>query len=205
MCGNKNPDNIQKISSLWPDYMGFIFYPWSKRYICDLDPRIVRSLPSSVLPVAVFVDSEYQDIVAITKKYKIKIIQLHGKESPVLCHQLRTSWYIVIKQFSVDNNFDFKTIKPYKWLIDYVLFDTKIESHGGSGQVFDWRILKKYRYHIPFFIAGGVGVENITEILSIKHPYLYAVDINSKVESAPWIKNIKEVSQCINAVKKFYS
>ncbi len=201
VCGNNNPANMVQVAALQPDYMGFIFYALSKRNACELDPQIVKSLPQSIKPVAVFVNETYDTIIRITKNYMITILQLHGAESPELCQKLRKEGYTVIKQFPMDSSFDFQTIKPYKGRVDYILFDTKTETHGGSGQTFDRGILKKYKYHIPFFLAGGIGDENIAEVIASQHPYLYAIDINSKVESEAWIKDIDKVKICVKYFK----
>ncbi len=194
ICGMKYPDNILEVGSLLPDYMGFIFWPKSARYF-DGD---MPNLPKSIKKVGVFVNENISIIETKIAKYNLQAIQLHGQESVEFCSELKAKSGAVIeiiKVFSADENFDFSVLKPYESVCDYFLFDTKGKLPGGNGITFDWRILENYPSSKPFFLSGGIGIEeikNIKEISKTNLP-LYAIDINSKFEIEPGLKDIKRL------------
>ncbi len=198
VCGMKYIENIKSIADLKPDYMGFIFYEKSKRNF----EGIIPELPKSIKKTGVFVNEYIEIVVSLIEEYTLEAIQLHGDESPEYCKDLRRIItdsgdlsFEIIKVFSIDNNFDFERLNPYKNLVDYFLFDTKGKERGGNGVQFDWSVLKNYPYSKPFFLSGGIGLEDVIEIKKIKDSGLpiYAVDVNSKFESKPGLKNSKEV------------
>jgi phosphoribosylanthranilate isomerase len=194
ICGMKYPDNILEVGSLLPDYMGFIFWQKSARYFDGEMPE----LPKSIKKTGVFVNESIPVIEEKTAKYDLQAIQLHGQESVAFCTELKTKFGTaveIIKVFSADENFDFSVLKPYESVCDYFLFDTKGKLPGGNGTTFDWRILENYPSTKPFFLSGGIGIEeldSINEILKTNLP-LYAIDINSKFEIEPGLKNINLV------------
>jgi phosphoribosylanthranilate isomerase len=194
ICGMKYPDNILEVGSLLPDYMGFIFWPKSARYF-DGD---MPDLPKSIKKVGVFVNENISIIETKIAKYNLQAIQLHGQESVEFCSELKAksgAEIEIIKVFSADENFDFSVLKPYESVCDYFLFDTKGKLPGGNGIAFDWRILEKYPSTKPFFLSGGIGIEEIKNIkeISITNLPLYAIDINSKFEIEPGLKDIKRL------------
>lgn len=182
--------NIQALSALGPDYMGFIFYEKSKRYVKSLDLSVLDTLPTSIKKVGVFVNADFETIVEKIEAYGLDLVQLHGKETPELCERLKTRGTGVIKVFSVGDDFDFSEIEPYKAHSDYFLFDTKGKDYGGNGVVFNWEVLKKYDNEIPFFISGGLSTENINDIEELEGMNLAAVDLNSCFETEPAMKDI---------------
>jgi phosphoribosylanthranilate isomerase len=194
ICGMKYPDNILEVGSLLPDYMGFIFWQKSARYF-DGD---MPDLPKSIKKVGVFVNESISIIETKIAKYNLQAIQLHGQESVEFCSELKAKSdpaIEIIKVFSADENFDFSVLKPYESVCDYFLFDTKGKLPGGNGITFDWKILEKYPSTKPFFLSGGIGIEeikNIKEISKTNLP-LYAIDINSKFEIEPGLKDIKRL------------
>lgn len=197
VCGMKNPENIRELLELQPDFMGFIFYQKSKRFAePELDQELLLQFPERTKKVAVFVDEEEDKIMEIVKKYDIKMIQLHGHESPAFCETLRRKGLTIIKVFSVGEAFDFKKLEPYLLHTDYFLFDTKGKEYGGNGVTFDWSILKEYKYDKPIFLSGGIGTENVTSIKDLKIP-VYAIDVNSKYETEPGVKNISLLKESI--------
>ncbi|MBL4604750.1 MAG: phosphoribosylanthranilate isomerase [Flavobacteriaceae bacterium] len=216
VCGMKNVENIKSIGDLKPDYMGFIFYERSKRNF----EGIIPELPKSIKKTGVFVNEYIEIIVSLVEEYKLEAIQLHGDESVEYVQQLKEGLrqaeldsvshkkalrqaqndIEIIKVFGIKDDFDFGVLKPYENEVDYFLFDTKGKERGGNGTKFDWSVLKKYSYSKPFFLGGGIGPNDAKEIKRIQNSGLpiYAVDINSKFENNPGLKNNKEVKNFRN-------
>ncbi len=196
VCGMRDPQNIQDLGTVQPDFVGFIFYPKSPRYVGEeWDESIVKSIPSSIKKIGVFVNESVEKINLLASKYQLDGIQLHGSETPEICQTIKDKNLLVLKAFSVDESFDFESIKKYEPFCDYFLFDTKTPQHGGSGVKFDWKKLYEYTSSIPFFLSGGVMEEDVNEIKSLNIKGLYSVDINSKFEIEPALKDIKVVER----------
>jgi phosphoribosylanthranilate isomerase len=198
----KYPDNIREVRSLLPDYMGFIFWEKSARYFDGVIPE----LPKSIKKVGVFVNETVEVILAKAKKYDLQVIQLHGHESEEFCLNLKNeldSKIEIIKVFSVDDAFNFEVLKPFEAVCDYFLFDTKGKLPGGNGTTFDWKVLEKYPSSKPFFLSGGIGLEEIDltkEILTTNLP-IHALDLNSKFEIEPGLKDKKILKKFQNNLK----
>ena len=201
VCGMKMPDNIQDLVLLKPDYLGFIFYNKSKRFVAEIDAQTLRNIPTSVKKTGVFVNEEEQQVVALVEKYKLEAVQLHGSESPEYCARLTESGLEVIKAFGIDDDFDFSKLESYTKMVKYFLFDTKTKAHGGSGLTFNWRALEKYTLAKPYFLSGGLSLENLSEVLALKDERLYAVDLNSCFETEPAIKNIEKLKLAFNILR----
>jgi phosphoribosylanthranilate isomerase len=196
VCGMRNSDNIQQLAELPIDFMGFIFYEKSKRYVANqLDIDQLNNLPKSIQKVGVFVNEGLENIIEIVEKYNLEMVQLHGDESPEFGQNLKQKGIKVIKAFSVDEAFDFSETKPFENVADYFIFDTKTPQIGGSGQSFNWQILEKYRGATPFLLAGGIGVENLKSAQEIKHKMLVGLDLNSKFEIEPGLKDIEKLKK----------
>jgi phosphoribosylanthranilate isomerase len=191
VCGLRDIENIKQVAALQPDYMGFIFYERSKRFVGN--DFIIPSISSEIKKVGVFVNSPIDYGIEKIKRYKLDYVQLHGDESAEYCASM-SSHVKVIKAFGIDDNFDFKTVEPYKKYCNYFLFDTKTTDYGGSGMQFNWNVLEKYDNQIPFFLSGGIGLKEI-EQLKIKKLNIYAVDVNSKFELEPGIKDIERLKK----------
>jgi phosphoribosylanthranilate isomerase len=189
ICGMKYPENILEVGTLLPDFMGFIFWEKSSRYFDGEIPR----LPKYIKKVGVFVDETIAIIQSIIEKHNLNCIQLHGTESVEFCQKLKELPIEIIKVFSIKDNFDFTVLKEFESVCDYFLFDTKGELPGGNGTTFDWNLLKKYPSKKPFFLSGGIGIEEI-KILNEMNLPIYAIDVNSKFETEPGLKN-KELLQ----------
>jgi phosphoribosylanthranilate isomerase len=190
ICGMKYPDNITEVASLLPDYMGFIFWEKSARYFNGIIP----DLPKSIKKVGVFVNQSQEEIISRVSTYDLQAIQLHGHESVEFCQELKSkidASIELIKVFSADENFDFEVLKPYESVCDYFLFDTKGKLPGGNGTTFDWKILNKYNSAKPFFLSGGIGLEELEIVKEISKTNLpiYAIDVNSKFEIEPGLKD----------------
>jgi phosphoribosylanthranilate isomerase len=193
ICGMRAPDNIAALSDLAPDYMGFIFWKHSKRFVTTPTP----DLPATIKKTGVFVDADPAYITATAKQHQLQALQLHGDESPDFCQKLQDLGLEIIKAFAVDTSFDFSVLKTYETVCDYFLFDTKGRLPGGNGSRFDWSVLQYYPSTKPFFLSGGIGTGDhsaIASIINLNLP-LYAIDINSQFESEPGLKNIETIKQ----------
>ena len=184
ICGMKYFDNIQEIALLQPDYLGFIF--WDKS-IRKMDLETLPKIPVNIKKVGVFVDASINEIILKVNQFQLDIIQLHGNESVIFCKNVKKLGVEVIKAFSIDNKFNFNSVKDYEPFVNYFLFDTKGKLPGGNGISFDWKVLKKYTYEKPFFLSGGIG---ITEIDAIKDflkmeaaKKCIGIDVNSRFET----------------------
>lgn len=196
VCGMRDPRNIEALTALAPDYMGFIFYEKSKRFIGDMDPALVHKLPASIKPTGVFVNETLDEVLRIARQYKLAALQLHGAETPEYCQLIKEQLtnLEVFKAFGVDESFNFDLLNNYQGLVDYFLFDTQTTEHGGSGKTFDWAVLKQYQLNVPYFLSGGIGPDQVAEIKKIVDPRLYAVDVNSRFEIRPAFKNINQLT-----------
>lgn len=204
VCGNCNPHNIGCVSVLTPMMMGFIFTERSKRSALGLDPTIIKNLPDYIEPVAVFLDADFDFITTITSTYGIKLVQLHGKESTLLCQRLKDAGYTLLKAIAVGENLPVKQIMEYAPSVDLFVFDTLCEGGGGSGQKFDWSLLEDYPdCGVPYLLGGGVGPDDIAQIVQAMRPAMAGIDINSRFESSPGLKDIATLSNFILTLRTF--
>lgn len=201
ICGLKDPENIKAVSAFYPDYMGFIFYGKSPRFINHVSFEQLNNIPVSIFKTAVFVNESAERINELIDKYGFNAIQLHGNESPEFCNSFINK-VKVIKAFGLNSSFNFEQLTAYQNKVDFFLFDTKTDIHGGSGKTFDWSILNKYALDIPFFLSGGLSLENLEEIKNISHPQFYGVDLNSRFETEPGIKNIEKLEKAFDIIKQ---
>lgn len=198
----KNPANVMEIAETGPDFIGFIFYHESPRYVGpEPDRSGFLNVPSGIEKVGVFVNEDPVKLIDLAIVNGLGIIQLHGNESPEYCSKIRSSGLNVIKAFSIAKDFDFTGLKQYVGGCDYFLFDTKTQKYGGSGKKFRWDCLATYNLDIPFFLSGGVGPEDTEEIKAIENKGFFAVDINSRFEVAPGLKNAALVKTFIDEIK----
>lgn len=204
ICGITEMKQLQQLDGLDIDFAGLIFYPESPRYVGDkLNKKEVKKADFDLKKVGVFVNPEMIDVLDAIDDYGLEVVQLHGDESPEMCEDL-SSEVEVIKAFRITGNEDIdKLVAPYDAVCDYYLFDTGglKESFGGTGQQFDWNILSKAKIEKPFFLSGGIGVEDAARVKAFKHPDLFGVDINSKFEAAPGVKDMKLILQFKQAMK----
>jgi phosphoribosylanthranilate isomerase len=201
VCGLKFPDNIEAVVALKPDYMGFICYDRSPRFISAMLVDTLGQVPAGILKTAVFVNESKDAINALIDKYKFDAIQLHGSESPDFSNSFRNK-VTVIKAFGLNQDFDFEQLNAYANHVDYFLFDTKTDLHGGSGKTFNWDILDNYKMDTPFFLSGGLSLDNLAEIQHINHPQFYGVDLNSQFETSPGLKDIEKLTKAFNMINK---
>ncbi|TKB97856.1 phosphoribosylanthranilate isomerase [Pedobacter cryophilus] len=202
VCGMKYLANIKALAELEPDFMGFIFYPPSQRFIgVEFERNDVANLPPEIQRTAVFVNAHLHEVIEFANLYGMKTIQLHGQESPEFCGELRAKGFKVIKAFGVDENFNFEILNAFVEHVDFFLFDTKTSAHGGSGLIFDWRILQKYNLDKPFLLSGGLSPDNLAEVLKIEHKNFYGVDLNSKFEIEPALKDIEKLEKAFELIR----
>ena len=204
VCGMKL--NTLEVAALDPDYLGFIFWEPSKRFFEGNIPE----LPTTIKKVGVFVDATLNEILEKVNRYGLRAVQLHGKESPEFCSDLKKTIndrskatgikdLEIIKVFSVKEDFDFSILAPYENVCDFFLFDTKGKLPGGNGYSFNWEVLKNYPSNKPYFLSGGIGVDEIEKIKEFQQrpesTYCHAIDVNSKFESEPGLKDIKKLKE----------
>jgi phosphoribosylanthranilate isomerase len=203
ICGMKYKDNIQAVAQLQPDYLGFIFYDKSARHFNTFIPE----LPNSIKKVGVFVDEDLEKVLEKKEEFNLQALQLHGNESPEYCLELKEKYQTeynqsvieIIKVFSIKNEFNFDSLQPYEDVCEYFLFDTKGELPGGNGYTFNWDVLKRYPSTKPYFLSGGIGLNEIKKIKEFKESpaseYCYALDVNSKFEVEAGLKNIEKLEK----------
>lgn len=194
----KQLQNIEALCNIEPDFIGFIFYKNSKRYVCSDKENILAGknnfADKGIQKIGVFVNESIEEILNIVQQYQLDIIQLHGDEQPQFCEQLKQH-FKVSKAFGIDKQFNFDQTKAYEAYCDYFLFDTKTKLYGGSGKKFNWEILNNYKGNTPFFVAGGISLQDVEELKLIQHPQFFGVDINSGFEIEPGLKNIEQIKK----------
>ncbi|MFD0941691.1 phosphoribosylanthranilate isomerase [Pedobacter boryungensis] len=201
VCGMTQAANIAAVAELQPDYIGFIFYAKSPRFISDISAELIKYVPSTIKTTGVFVNEDIETVKTYILKYNLKAVQLHGQESTAYCNEIKSTGVEVIKAFGIDENFDFSQLETYLNAIDYFLFDTQTPAHGGSGKVFDWKLLEKYPFDKPYFLSGGIDLSHASILKQINDPRLYAIDVNSKFELEPGLKDVEKLKEFITVVK----
>ncbi len=195
VCGLKNRENILQVLACKPDYIGFIFYDKSPRYVGGLDVDFVQSI-SSVKKVGVFVNETEIKILDYVSRFGLDYVQLHGDETAEFCESLQKN-VRVIKAFQINKEFNFSVLNAYKDVCAYFIFDAKSEQYGGSGKVFDWKKLQEYKLDKPYFLSGGLSLENAG---AAKDLNVYCLDVNSQFESSPGIKDINKLKQLVTVI-----
>ena len=181
--------------------VGLNFYAPSVRYIDpDIDPSVFDVFDENVQRVGVFVREDAETIFDLVAKFKLDYVQLHGDEDPSFCDKIAAQ-IPVIKVFRIDETFDFSKISDFESAEMY-LFDTRTKKFGGSGKQFDWNILDQYSGDKKFLLSGGIGPEDVESIVSINHAQFVGIDINSKFESSPGIKNRDLLLPFLNKLNK---
>lgn len=204
----RGSENISGLLALKPDFIGFIFYDKSKRFVADF-PQI--EIPSTIKKVGVFVNETIEEIVERANQHKLDFVQLHGNETPEFCDEChlersrkassKMTDFGIIKAFSVDENFDFSATKPFEKCVALFLFDTKGKNYGGNGLKFNWDLLQNYKGKTPFLLSGGITKNDAAEIKKFKHPAFLGIDINSGFELEPGLKNISEIEEFKNILR----
>ena len=214
----RDADNIRDISALGVDMIGLIFYPPSPRYVqqfssgAGIIPDYAPDMGKTPLRVGVFVDDMPQNIVTRVYNYKLDYIQLHGNEPRETLENLRATIdpdinpnIKIIKAISVSSAEDIKKYKEYVGAADLFLFDTKCKTVGGSGEQFDWQVLQAYDGDVPFLLSGGIGPDDAERIKNFHHPKCIGIDLNSKFEIEPALKDVEKLKQFLVKVKRLFN
>lgn len=217
VCGMREADNIRAVAALGVDMIGLIFWPHSPRYVSNIPvgAGIIPDRPSlpkpagAVKTVGVFVDEMPQNVITAAYNYKLDYIQLHGTESPAYIDNLRRTLVPdimpdvqFIKAISVREADDVKRWRPYADTADMLLFDTRCPCAGGSGRQFDWTMLDQYHGPLPFLLSGGIGPDDAERVLRFRHPQCVGIDLNSRFETEPAVKNIEALQTFINKIRQ---
>lgn len=191
VCGMRDEENIRQLQTIQPDFIGFIFHQPSSRYV---ETPVLLPQKENTKYVGVFVNAPLEDISSKIDTYQLDYVQLHGSESPELCKAVSALNIKVIKAFNISTNTDFDHINTYAPYCSYFLFDSTGKHPGGNGICFNWEILKHYKGNTPFFLSGGIDLSMAWKIKYLDHPKLFAIDINSKFEYKPALKNINDIT-----------
>jgi len=192
ICGMRETENIREAEALGIDLMGFIFWPKSSRYVSERPAY----LPTGCKRVGVFVDASLDEIRQHADDYQLDLIQLHGHESPAFVEALRP--LRIIKAINIASAEDLIQTEAYEGIVDHFLFDTKGKVAGGNGVKFNWSILASYHGATPFLLSGGIGPDDVEAVNSFRHPQCLGIDLNSRFEVEPALKDIHKLRQFIN-------
>lgn len=204
VCGMIYPDNIHEVAHLHPDFMGFELFPASPRYAGNsIDLQTLEKIPRKVKKIGVFVYEDLETIIGAVCKYDLDGVQIHGADRVKVCHELKNDNLIVIKAFSVMNIDNFKMTKAYSEVCDYFIFDIRKDVYGRvTDKKFNWNLLTEYRGEVPFLLKGHMSVEDVHLIKHFKHPKLIGVDVNSKFESEPGVKDSVKLKSFIEEIRR---
>lgn len=199
VCGLTNKNNITEIITVKPDFVGLLFYPKSIRFVVNkLSPKEINSISfNSTKKIGVFVNEKPEILLKMISLYNLDFVQLHGNENEEYCKSVNKH-IPVIKAFQINNEFNFSALINFETACDYFLFDNATKNYGGSGKKFNWHLLSINKINKPYFLSGGIGLNDID---SIKKLNPFAVDINSKFEAAPGIKDIQATKEFILKIK----
>lgn len=219
VCGLKDADNMRGVAEAGADWLGMIFWDKSPRCVdmqripTGLMPDRSGSIGSSPIGkckrVGVFVDATPQYIITRVVQFGLDAIQLHGHETPTMIRNLRATLVpdllqsiTIIKAISISQKEDMERCRDYEDAVDLFLFDTKCKCVGGSGESFDWSIIDDYDYSKPFILSGGIGPDDAPKIKALNHPQMIGIDVNSRFEVSPGIKDIDNVKSFIHAMRE---
>lgn len=200
VCGMNFPDNVAAVDALGVDLLGFVFYPNSPRCVATPPEKLP---PARAKRVGVFVDQDEDEILSAVGRYGLDGVQLHGAESPDFCRRLRGSLppgTLLVKAVGVASSEDLTTALAYEEVADCLLFDTRCATHGGSGRRFDWSLLSRYRGNLPFLLSGGLGPGDEERVRSFRHPRCLGVDLNSRFELSPGVKDVAALARFLRGI-----
>lgn len=201
VCGMRDAENIRAVEALGVDWMGFIFWESSSRYVSQHPDY----LPMRAKRVGVFVDASLDVVHQQVEAFGLDVVQLHGSESPTYLRDLRDALgngTSIVKAFSIANRDDLSQTSLYEGMADYYLFDTKAQLVGGNGRKFDWSVLVYYNGSTPFLLSGGIGPDDASHISVFRHPQLAGIDLNSRFEIAPAKKNVELLKQFLYEIQQ---
>lgn len=203
VCGMREVANLEGLCQLGPDFVGYIFYRASPRFVGDSPDEALFSIPGDTISrVGVFVNEPILSVRKIVKAGWVDVVQLHGSESPEYCKTLVNEGVHVIKAIGPGNLDSLDRLEEYYGVVHYFLFDTAGEGKGGTGEKFDWDQMEKYTLPVPFLLSGGIGPDDVEAVRSLDHLLLRGVDVNSKFELKAGRKDIKKLEVFIKAIRK---
>lgn len=203
VCGVADNTCLTALQYSGVDLIGLIFYPGSPRYaVGKVDPLIASRITNADL-AGVFVNASKEEVIEFAKKYSLKVLQFHGDESPEYCKSFREQ-FTVIKSFGISDVDSFKKCDDYNGCCDYFLFDTSGHERGGSGRKWDWRMLEFYEGKTDFILSGGISINDQKQLTAITNPVFAGVDINSRFEITPGVKDIKMVNAFTDSLNNEY-
>lgn len=201
VCGMRDPENIRALEATGlVDWMGFIFYGKSPRFVGSEPPAYLPACPK----VGVFVNPTVDYVRTMVPRFGLRLVQLHGNESPEFCKEVseQVPDVCVIKAFSISSEADLEKALEYESVVDGFLFDTPTSGYGGSGKYFDWKLIEGYHGHIPFLLSGGIGPDSLDALSKFSHPLWYGIDLNSRFETAPAMKDVEALKEFLLAVRE---
>ncbi len=203
VCGMREPGNVREVARLPLDYMGFIFYDRSPRFCGGISPDVLAGVAEmGVVPVAVTVDMAADELSRLADIYGVGTLQLHGSETPEVCSVLRSRGFTVWKAMALRSHSDMEKLAGYAGTVDMFLFDTPAENHGGSGRKFDWNLLGAYPLATGFMLSGGISPSDAMLIKRLRFPGLMGVDLNSRFEISPGVKDVALLSEFMAEMKE---
>jgi phosphoribosylanthranilate isomerase len=206
VCGMREPGNIEQVAAIsGVDLIGLIFYDRSTRYVDSADTAPSVASLTTVKVVGVFVNAIPEEVAEKCKEYRLDYVQLHGIETPEYLISLRKQLLgkvKIIKAFPIQNAEDLKLVSGYEGRCDYFLFDTKTSGYGGSGEAFDWSILQQYKGFTEFLLSGGISPDSLEALSRFQHKLCAGVDLNSRFETTPGIKNIPLLKEFVQQLKQ---
>lgn len=202
VCGMREPENIRAVEQEGVDWIGFIFYPGSPRFV----NRVPDYLPANAKRVGVFVNEDPEVIRGRIEEYGLDLVQLHGDETPEDCRVLRSETVQVMKAFPIESGrpFPWEKVESYHGACDYYLFDTRSGLRGGSGRKFDWQVLDAYQGKTPFLLSGGIGPGDLSALAAFSHPRWVGIDVNSRFELGPGHKDVGLLAKFIKGVREIF-
>lgn len=205
VCGITSVEQLKDLQLIGVDYAGLIFYPPSPRYVGKhkMQASETKEQQISIRKIGVFVNEQESDLLKLVDDWGLEMVQLHGEETPEFCERI-SKQVKVIKAFRVGTVVDIELmVSPYKDVVDYFLFDTMGEKYGGTGKQFDWKLVSNTVLEKPYFLSGGIGADLDQELndFASTQKDLYAVDVNSKFEVSPGIKNMGLIRKFVDSLK----
>ena len=195
----RNQKNVEDLLQVCPDFIGFSFFEKSKRHVMQF-PNV--QFPYTVKKVGVFVNEAHDEVLEKVRLYDLNVVQLHGDETFTYCHVLQNrlgSQVEILKAFSIDENFKFKSTQAYEAVCNAFVFDAKGKERGGNGVKFNWEILSDYKGATPYLLSGGIALDDVELIRKFMQTTAakkcIGVDVNSGFELEPGLKNIEELKQ----------
>lgn len=196
VCGMRDAENIRAVEQTGADWMGFIFYKKSPRYVS----QVPDYLPQQMKRVGVFVNPTFREVMDHVNNFGLHAVQFYGNTLPDMCQAFRERGLIVIRALPVVSTFVADTAE-YMDKVDYFLFDTPTLKFGGSGRTYDWQLLQRYNGPTPFLLSGGFSPHSVVSLQTFSHPYLAGYDLNSGFETAPALKDATVLQSFIKQIK----